>query len=104
MDTFTNHQGTLGIELIDEKARDLAWRMFASVRIIHNETDKIGRLLTAILKMRLNAIRPPLKIRKQTTVGQSRRRQEGFSALAMDIQSQTCGRCAVIRPIGELDV
>jgi Domain of unknown function (DUF4136) len=43
MDTFTNHQGTLGIELIDEKARDLAWHMFASVRIIHNDPDKVWK-------------------------------------------------------------
>src|SRR5580704_14789502 len=30
METYTNHQGTLGIELIDARARELAWRMFVS--------------------------------------------------------------------------
>jgi hypothetical protein len=43
MDTYTNHQGTLGIELIDEKARDLAWRLFVSVRIIQTDSDKIWK-------------------------------------------------------------
>ena len=43
MDYSTTHQGTLGIELIDEKARDLAWRMFASVKIIHTDPDKIWK-------------------------------------------------------------
>ena len=59
--TFTNHQGTLGIELIDEKARDLAWRMFASVRIIHNDPDKIWKTSDGNIENALNrcaAIRP----------------------------------------------
>ena len=43
MDYSTTHQGTLGIELIDENARDLAWRMFASVKIIHTDPDKIWK-------------------------------------------------------------
>jgi hypothetical protein len=43
MDTYTNHQGTLGIELIEEKARDLAWRLFVSVRIIQTDPDKIWK-------------------------------------------------------------
>src|SRR5882672_5490482 len=43
MDTYTNHQGTLGIELIDEKTRDLAWRLFVKVRIIQSDPDKIWK-------------------------------------------------------------
>jgi hypothetical protein len=50
MDTFTNHQGTLGIELIDEKARDLAWRMFASVKIIQTDPDEIWKTADSNIK------------------------------------------------------
>jgi len=35
------HKGLLGIELIDTKAKDLAWRLFVSEKIIHNDPDKI---------------------------------------------------------------
>jgi len=41
MSTPVTHKGLLGIELIDAKARDLAWRLFVSERIIHNDPDKI---------------------------------------------------------------
>jgi len=50
MDTYTNHQGTLGIELIDEKARDLAWRLFAHVRIIQTDPDKIWKTADSNIK------------------------------------------------------
>ena len=43
MDTYTTHLGTLGIELIQDKARDLAWRMFVSVKIINSDPDKIWK-------------------------------------------------------------
>ena len=33
----------LGIELIDAKARDLAWRLFVSEKIIHSDPDKIWK-------------------------------------------------------------
>jgi len=49
MDTYTNHQGTLGIELIDEKARDLAWRVF-HVRIIQTDPDKIWKTADSNIK------------------------------------------------------
>src|SRR5271167_3362598 len=41
MESSNTHQGTLSIELIDAKSRDLAWRMFASLKIIHTDPDKI---------------------------------------------------------------
>jgi len=41
MSTPVTHKGALGIELIDTKARDLAWRLFVSEKIIHNDPDKI---------------------------------------------------------------
>jgi len=50
MDASTTHQGTLGIELIDDKARDLAWRMFASVKIIHTDPDKIWKTADSNIK------------------------------------------------------
>jgi hypothetical protein len=43
MSTPVTHTGTLGIELIDAKARDLAWRLFVSEKIIHNDPDKIWK-------------------------------------------------------------
>ncbi len=41
MNTPMTRKGLLGIELIDAKARDLAWRLFVSEKIIHNDFDKI---------------------------------------------------------------
>jgi hypothetical protein len=43
MESFTTHQGTLGIELIANASRQLAWRMFASVKIIQTDPDKIWK-------------------------------------------------------------
>jgi len=43
MSTPVTHKGTLGIELIDAKARDLAWRLFVSEKIIHNDPNKIWK-------------------------------------------------------------
>jgi hypothetical protein len=43
MSTPVTHTGLLGIELIDAKARDLAWRLFVSEKIIHNDPDKIWK-------------------------------------------------------------
>jgi len=43
MSTPVTHQGLLGIELIDAKSRDLAWRLFVSEKIIHNDPDKIWK-------------------------------------------------------------
>ena len=43
MSTPVTHKGALGIELIDTKARDLAWRLFVSEKIIHNDPDKIWK-------------------------------------------------------------
>jgi uncharacterized protein YheU (UPF0270 family) len=43
MDSSTTHKGTLSIELIDARARELAWRMFVSVKLIDTEPDKIWK-------------------------------------------------------------
>jgi len=43
MSTQVTHKGTLGIELIDARGWDLAWRLFVSERIIHNDPDKIWK-------------------------------------------------------------
>ena len=43
MSTAVTHKGLLGIELIDAKARDLAWRLFVSENIIHSDPDKIWK-------------------------------------------------------------
>jgi hypothetical protein len=44
MDTYTTHEGTLGIELIAANLRDLAWRMFASVKINETDPQKIWKI------------------------------------------------------------
>jgi hypothetical protein len=43
METYTTHQGMLAIELISAKTRGLVWRMFASVKLIHTDPDKIWK-------------------------------------------------------------
>jgi len=43
MSTPVTHKGLLGIEMIDAKTRDLAWRLFVSEKIIHNDPDKIWK-------------------------------------------------------------
>jgi hypothetical protein len=50
MEASTTHQGTLAIELIDAKGRDLAWRMLASVKIIHTDPDKIWKTADGNIK------------------------------------------------------
>ena len=45
MSTSNTHKGTIGIELIDAKGRDLAWRLFASEKIIHSDPDKIWKTI-----------------------------------------------------------
>jgi hypothetical protein len=43
MSTPVTHKGLLAIEMIDAKARDLAWRLFVSEKIIHSDPDKIWK-------------------------------------------------------------
>ena len=50
MSTPVTHKGTLGIELIDAKAQDLAWRLFVSEKIIHNDPDKIWKTADSNIK------------------------------------------------------
>lgn len=47
---WANRMGTIGIELIDEKARDLAWRMFASGKAYSQDTDKIWNQIDGNIK------------------------------------------------------
>lgn len=37
--TPVTHKGMLGIELIDARGRDLAWRLFVSEKILQNDPD-----------------------------------------------------------------
>ena len=50
METYTSHTGTLGIELIDAQSRDLTWRMFVSLKIIHTDSDKIWKTVDGNIK------------------------------------------------------
>ncbi|HTA58628.1 MAG TPA: DUF4136 domain-containing protein [Candidatus Baltobacteraceae bacterium] len=47
MSTPVTHLGLLGIEMIDAKARELAWRLFVSEKIIHSDPDKIWKTADA---------------------------------------------------------
>jgi len=50
METYTNHQGMLAIELIGGKNRGLAWRMFASVKLLQTDPDKIWKTADSNIK------------------------------------------------------
>jgi len=50
MDTPSTHRGTIGIELIQGTARDLAWRLFISEKIIHIDPDKIWKTTDSNIK------------------------------------------------------
>ena len=47
---WANRSGTVGIELIDEKAKDLAWRLYATGKVIHTDTDKIWKQIDGNIK------------------------------------------------------
>jgi hypothetical protein len=61
MDTYTTHLGTLGIELIDSGGRNLVWRMFASVKIIHTDPDKIWKTADSNIKRAFKRYPPSAK-------------------------------------------
>jgi Domain of unknown function (DUF4136) len=66
MSTPVTHQGLLGIELIDAKARELAWRLFVSEKIIHSDPDKIWKTAdTNIIKAFKNYPPTPGAIEKK---------------------------------------
>jgi hypothetical protein len=50
MDTYTTHEGTLGIELIAANSRDLTWRMFATVKINETDPEKIWKIADSNIK------------------------------------------------------
>ena len=61
MSTPVTHKGVLGIELIDAKARDLAWRLFVSEKIIHNDPDKIWKTADSSIKKAFKSYPPTAK-------------------------------------------
>jgi hypothetical protein len=61
MDTSTTHQGTLAIELIDTQSSELAWRMFASVKLIHTDPDKIWKTADSNIKNAFKSYPPSPK-------------------------------------------
>jgi hypothetical protein len=61
METHTTHRGTIGIELIDPKSRDLAWRLFISERIIHHDPDKIWKVADSNIKKAFQNYPPTAK-------------------------------------------
>jgi hypothetical protein len=61
MSTPVTHKGLLGIELIDAKTRDLAWRLFVSEKIIHNDPDKIWKTADSNIKKAFKSYPPTAK-------------------------------------------
>jgi hypothetical protein len=61
LESSTTHEGTLSIELINSKSRELAWRMFASVKIIHTDPDKIWKTADNNIKDAFKRYAPSVK-------------------------------------------
>ena len=61
MSTPVTHKGLLGIELIDAKARDLAWPLFVSEQIIHSDPDKIWKTADSNIKKAFKSYPPTAK-------------------------------------------
>jgi hypothetical protein len=61
MSTPVTHKGLLGIELIDANARNLAWRLFVSEKIIHNDPDKIWKVADSNIKKAFKSYPPTAK-------------------------------------------
>jgi hypothetical protein len=61
MTAYSTRQGTLGIELINAKTKDLAWRMFASAKLYHTDPDKIWKTADDNIKNAFNGYPPSPK-------------------------------------------
>ena len=61
MSTPVTHEGLLGVELIDAKSRDLAWRLFVSEKIIHNDPNKIWKTADSNMKKAFKNFPPTAK-------------------------------------------
>jgi hypothetical protein len=61
MSTPVTHTGEIGIELIDAKARNLAWRLFMSEKIIHHDPDKIWKTADSNIKKAFRSYPPTAK-------------------------------------------
>lgn len=61
MSTPVTHKGLLGIELVDANARDLAWRLFVSEKIIHSDPDKIWKTADSNIKRAFRNYPPSAK-------------------------------------------
>jgi hypothetical protein len=61
MTAYSTRQGTLGIELINAKTKDLAWRMFASAKLYHTDPDKVWKTADDNIKNAFNGYPPSPK-------------------------------------------
>lgn len=61
MHTTNMNEGTIGIELVDAKMRTLAWRMFATEKIIHTDPDKIWKAADNNIKKGFKGYQPSAK-------------------------------------------
>jgi len=61
MSTPVTHKGVLGIELLDAKKQDLAWRLFVSEKIVHNDPNKIWKTADSGIKKAFKNYPPTAK-------------------------------------------
>jgi hypothetical protein len=61
MESYATHQGMLAIELIAAKTRRLLRRMFASVKLIQTDPDKIWKTADSNIKVAFKSYPPSPK-------------------------------------------
>jgi Domain of unknown function (DUF4136) len=61
MHTHSVNEGILGIELIDAKTRNLAWRMLATEKVYHTEPAKILKLVDKSINKGFKGYQPSAK-------------------------------------------
>jgi hypothetical protein len=61
MHTHSVNEGILGIELIDAKTRNLAWRMLATEKVYHTEPAKILKLVDKSINEGFKGYQPSAK-------------------------------------------
>jgi Domain of unknown function (DUF4136) len=61
METYSRNEGMLGIELIDDKTRGLAWRMFATEKLYNRDPDKIWKVADKNIKKAFQSYQPSAK-------------------------------------------
>ena len=61
VEALSERHGTIGVELIDVKAKDLAWRLFASSKAYSQDTNKIWNQIDGNIKKAFKQYPPSAK-------------------------------------------